>query len=339
MIPSSSCPPSRQLDQPGLAGHHDSLAAVTPLAGTRSRAGEISKAQFLASYGSNDPDFVFGLISQLANINPKIRQLSVTGYQSEAPDVDYLRLALAIVRGMAPRDPLEAMTCAQMFAVHSISTLFGKRLADAIWYQDIECAEQCLSRLVSTHCALTAAFDRHRDVSGQRLAADGSVANGNVLPEREHDTDHAFEPYSLDGHFSLFGPITRIATRGIRNGFPVDGGLHFVRAAIRGMAPRDPLEEQSCNLMALTHSWAMMLANRLTHAEDHGDLMSTERSLNRVSRRFCALTDAFDRHRNAGDRKLARRQAFSAEDAKVIVNDVHDNGMKAAGKFNGHASA
>jgi hypothetical protein len=37
MIPSSSCLPSRQLDQPGLAGHHDGLAAATPLAGTRSQ--------------------------------------------------------------------------------------------------------------------------------------------------------------------------------------------------------------------------------------------------------------------------------------------------------------
>ena len=36
MIPSSSCPPSRQLDQPGLAGDCDGLAAVTPLPGTRS---------------------------------------------------------------------------------------------------------------------------------------------------------------------------------------------------------------------------------------------------------------------------------------------------------------
>src|SRR6185437_8092223 len=39
MIPSSSCPPSRQLDQPGLAGDCDGLAAVTPLPGTRSYAG------------------------------------------------------------------------------------------------------------------------------------------------------------------------------------------------------------------------------------------------------------------------------------------------------------
>src|ERR1700751_3276970 len=36
MIPSSSCLPSRQLDQFGLAGDHDGRAVVTPLAGTRS---------------------------------------------------------------------------------------------------------------------------------------------------------------------------------------------------------------------------------------------------------------------------------------------------------------
>jgi len=36
MIPSSSCPPLRQLDQSGLTGHHDGRAVVTPLPGTRS---------------------------------------------------------------------------------------------------------------------------------------------------------------------------------------------------------------------------------------------------------------------------------------------------------------
>src|SRR5690349_16703198 len=36
MIQSSSYPPSRQLDQSGLADDHDDRPAVTPLAGTRS---------------------------------------------------------------------------------------------------------------------------------------------------------------------------------------------------------------------------------------------------------------------------------------------------------------
>jgi hypothetical protein len=36
MIPSSSCPPSRQLDRSGPADDHDGLVALTPLPGTRS---------------------------------------------------------------------------------------------------------------------------------------------------------------------------------------------------------------------------------------------------------------------------------------------------------------
>jgi hypothetical protein len=42
-MPSSSRPPSRQFDQPGLPGDHDGLAAVRPLAGTRSQAGAQSE--------------------------------------------------------------------------------------------------------------------------------------------------------------------------------------------------------------------------------------------------------------------------------------------------------
>ena len=43
--------------------------------------GEISDAQFLAAYGSKKPEFVFGLISQLANVGPR----------SESPDVEGLK--------------------------------------------------------------------------------------------------------------------------------------------------------------------------------------------------------------------------------------------------------
>ena len=102
------------------------------------------QAQFLAAYGSQDPDFVFGLIAQLANL----------GAQSESPDVVGFKFALSAVRGMAPRDVLEGMNCTQAAAFHLTSMMFADRSAEAPGYTDMESAEQSSSRLSRTYSAL-----------------------------------------------------------------------------------------------------------------------------------------------------------------------------------------
>lgn len=104
------------------------------------------------------------------------------------------------------------------------------------------------------------------------------------------------------------------------------------------MAPQDPLEAKTCAQMAVLHSSAMMFANCLAHAEELAEIESAERSLNRLLRTYCALTEAFDRHRNGGVRKIAVQQVSIADGAQAIVGDVHQNGAKAPGKANGHAS-
>ena len=142
-------------------------------------------------------------------------------------------------------------------------------------------------------------------------------------------------PYgSQDADFvsGLFGRLTRI---GARHLFPIDQGLAFVRAAVKGMAPRDSQEAQTCSLMAVHHSLVMMFANRVTHAEDWFDMVSAERSLNRSSRAFCGLVGVFCRHRNAVDQKNAVPRV---ESPRAVVN-VHQNGAKPHGEVNGHASA
>ena len=88
---------------------------------------EISRAEFMAPYGSQDPIFVFGLIKQLADASPRMRQIAITGYD-EIPDVEAVKSMLAHVRALAPRDPLEAITCAQMAVVHSLSMMFSDHL-------------------------------------------------------------------------------------------------------------------------------------------------------------------------------------------------------------------
>jgi hypothetical protein len=66
------------------------------------------QAKFMAAYGSQDPDFVFGLIRQLANVTPRIRRSSsVYRYEGEPPDVETIKFALDALAGMEPRDTLD----------------------------------------------------------------------------------------------------------------------------------------------------------------------------------------------------------------------------------------
>jgi hypothetical protein len=306
------------------------------------RAGEISEAQFLAAFGSKDPEFVWGLVSQLANV----------GAHSESPDVEGLKFALAAVSGMAPRDPLDALTCAQHAAVHSISMMYADRLADASPYTlDMAREESSLNRLLRTSSALTAALDHHRNASDRKIAAHQVIAddprsNGSALPKPETQT--CFERTGEHGEsvhgsqdpdfvFGLFGPLSKI---GVQGRSYVDEGLGFVRATVRGMAPREPVDAKLCAQMAVIYSVSMMFAHRLTHeSENSVELDSAERSLNRSSRTFCALMEAFDRHRDVRDRKNARQQMSLAKGSQAIVGDVYQNNVKAPGKVNGHASA
>ena len=74
------------------------------------KAGELTEAEFMAAYRSQDPEFIYGLIHQLANV----------GYtRSGCPDVEGFKFALAAVRGMAPRNPIQAEIRAQMVVIHS----------------------------------------------------------------------------------------------------------------------------------------------------------------------------------------------------------------------------
>jgi hypothetical protein len=308
------------------------------------RAGEISEAQFLAAFGSEDPEFVWELLHQLANVGP----------HSESPDVEGLKFALAAVSGMAPRDPLDALTCAQMAAVHSISMMYADRLADAAPYTlDMAREEPSLTRLLRTYSALTTALDHHRNAGDRKIAAHQVLAydtrsNGSALQKPENQTYLHFERTGEHGEsahgsqdpdfvFGLFGPLTKIGAQGR---FRVDEGLRFARATVRGMAPRDPVESKLCAQMAVVHSVSMMFAHRLAHEPEHlAELDSAERSLNSFSRTFCALMKAFDHHGDVRDRKIARQQVSLAKGSHAIVGDVHQNDVKAPGKVNGHASA
>ncbi len=68
--------------------------------------------------GITEPGFLDGLIDQLANAGTKGREGDEAG----------LKFMLAAVKGVVPRDQVEAMLAAQMAAVHNATMTFARRL-------------------------------------------------------------------------------------------------------------------------------------------------------------------------------------------------------------------
>src|SRR6185312_15829323 len=94
-------------------------------------------------FGTADLEFVNGLLIQLANAASTGREISESN----------LNFMLSVVKGMKPRDHLEAMLAAQMAAVHMASMTFARRLAHVENIPQQDSAERAFNKLARTFSA------------------------------------------------------------------------------------------------------------------------------------------------------------------------------------------
>jgi hypothetical protein len=76
----------------------------------------IGQALMMDALASTDEDFVQGIVSQLANASGHGQVIDERG----------LNFMLSVIKGIEPRDQLEAMLAAQMAAVHVATMTFTK---------------------------------------------------------------------------------------------------------------------------------------------------------------------------------------------------------------------
>jgi hypothetical protein len=255
---------------------------------------------------------------------------------SELPDVNSLRLAMAAIRSMAPHDPVETMICALMEAIHRFAMMFAERGANEAFIADIAREQQSLNRLIRTSSSLAAALERHRNTArkteGPRLSATNGHANGKKFPHAESQINVCLSGREWD---TLFGPLVSI---GSLPGWSVDMNLYFARAAVKGMAPRDPLEARRCAQAVVAYSGAMIFGNRLLYAEDAVDLELAELCVNRAVRTFCTVVEGIDRQRLAAARNFVRQQTSVDHAKETSANGaVHGNGIKSSDDEHEHA--
>ena len=109
--------------------------------------------------GTHDLHFFSGYLTQVVNATT----------QGKAPDATSVNAALGFIRGLKPRDELEAAMAAQMVATHNAVMTFARRLnhVDNIAQQDS--AINGYNKLARTFAAQMEALKRYRSTGEQKV--------------------------------------------------------------------------------------------------------------------------------------------------------------------------
>jgi hypothetical protein len=132
-------------------------------------------ALLMEAIATADLDFYTGFVNQLATAG--------------GGEVDEKRLnfMLAVVKGIKPRDQMEAMLAAQMAAVHMATMKFSRYLAEADQLDHRDSAERTLNKLMRTFVTQMEALKRYRTGGEQTVTVQhvnvgegGQAIVGNV---------------------------------------------------------------------------------------------------------------------------------------------------------------
>jgi hypothetical protein len=80
-----------------------------------------------------------------------------------------LNFMLSIVKGIEPRDQVEAMLAAQMAATHNATMTFARRLNHVETIPQQDSAERAFNKLARTFAAQVEALKRYRSVGEQTM--------------------------------------------------------------------------------------------------------------------------------------------------------------------------
>jgi hypothetical protein len=137
----------------------------------------VGQALLMDALGTADLDFYRGLIDQLANAG------SLQGQIEE----HRLNFMLSVVKGVEPKDQLEAMLAAQMAAVHMATMTFARRLAQVENIPQQDSAERAFNKLARTFTTQLEALKRYRTGGEQKVTVQhvsvgegGQAIVGNV---------------------------------------------------------------------------------------------------------------------------------------------------------------
>ena len=137
----------------------------------------IGTALLMDALGTADGPFLEAFMIQLAILTRSDGELSEVG----------INRTLALIRGIDPQDPTEAMLAAQMAAVHTATLAYARRTAIADTYMDMEMSEKAFNRLSRTFIAQVETLKKYRTGGEQKMTVEhvhvhegGQAIVGNV---------------------------------------------------------------------------------------------------------------------------------------------------------------
>jgi len=150
----------------------------------------------MEALGTTDLDFFNALLSQLGNAGSKGSEIDEQG----------INFMLSIIKGIKPRDQIEAMLAAQMAAVHNATMTFARRLSHVENIPQQDSAERAFNKLARTFTTQMEALKRYRTGGEQKVTVQhvtvgegGQAIVGNVTQGRGVSTPDgaATQPLAL----------------------------------------------------------------------------------------------------------------------------------------------
>jgi hypothetical protein len=127
----------------------------------------IATQLLMMALGTTSPYFVQGLLTQIGN----------AGSKGQEPDEGAINFMLSVVKGIEPKDEIEAMLAAQMAAVHMASMTFARRLAHVDNIPQQDSAERAFNKLARTFTTQMEALKRYRTGGQQKVTVEHVTVN------------------------------------------------------------------------------------------------------------------------------------------------------------------
>jgi hypothetical protein len=145
----------------------------------------VAHLRLLEALGSRDFDFLDGFLKQLCNV----------GSHGRSVDEDGLNFMLSVVKGIEPRDQVEAMLAAQMAATHNAIMTFARRLNHVENIPQQDSAERAFNKLARTFASQMEALKRYRSEGQQKILvqhtttvnADQAVITNRVVTGKNNE--------------------------------------------------------------------------------------------------------------------------------------------------------
>lgn len=167
----------------------------------------------MEALGTADPDFASGLLDQLANLDSKDGQINERR----------LNFLLSVIKGIKPRDQLEAMLAAQMAAVHMTTMSFARHFKSIETLYQQDSADRAFNKLTRTYLSQMEALKRYRTGGEQKVTVQhvsvgegGQAIVGNVTqtpPKDSADKAAPAPPALTDARATPMPPIAESKER------------------------------------------------------------------------------------------------------------------------------